>query len=95
MGATDELSYPGDGEGPLRDVRLSSFRIDACAVSNAHFARFVDATGYVTESEQIGWSFVFAGVLPDDFPPTRAAADAPWWRQVEGASWRTPEGPEY
>jgi formylglycine-generating enzyme len=31
-------------------------------------------------------------LLPDDFPPTRGAAQAPWWRQVFGASWRHPEG---
>ncbi len=94
MGAVDDLAYPTDGEGPLREVALSAFAIDACAVSNADFADFVDATNYQTESELIGWSFVFAGLLPDDFPPTRAAADAPWWRQVEGASWRAPEGPD-
>ncbi len=46
----------------------------------------------MTEAERFGWSFVFAGLLPDDFPPTRAAAHAPWWRQVEGADWRRPEG---
>ncbi len=94
MGSVDALSYPGDGEGPLREIKLSAYEIDACAVSNADFAAFVDSTGYRTESELIGWSFVFAGLLPDDFPPTRGAADAPWWRQVEGASWRFPEGPE-
>ncbi|HVI37219.1 MAG TPA: SUMF1/EgtB/PvdO family nonheme iron enzyme, partial [Gaiellales bacterium] len=32
------------------------------------------------------------GLLPDDFPPTRANATAPWWRQVPGASWRAPAG---
>lgn len=93
MGSIDELAYPGDGEGPLREIELTAFEIDACAVSNADFAAFVDATGYRTESELIGWSFVFAGLLPDDFPPTKGAADAPWWRAVEGAAWRHPEGP--
>ena len=44
----------------------------------------------MTEAERFGWSFVFAGLLPDDFPPT--SAHAPWWRQVEGADWRRPEG---
>src|SRR3970282_753068 len=39
-----------------------------------------------------GWSFVFAGLLPDDSPPTQAVAQAPWWRKVEGADWRHPEG---
>ena len=53
----------------------------------------MDAAGYETEAERFGWSFVFAGLLPDDFPPTRGVAQAPWWRQVEGADWRRPEGP--
>ncbi len=93
MGSVDQLSYPGDGEGPLREIELTAYEIDTCAVSNAEFADFVDSTGYRTESELIGWSFVFAGLLPDDFPPTQGAADAPWWRAVEGAAWRHPEGP--
>jgi formylglycine-generating enzyme required for sulfatase activity len=63
------------------------------AVTNHRFAAFVSATGYVTEAERDGWSFVFAGRLPDDFPPTRALASAPWWRAVDGASWRAPDGP--
>jgi formylglycine-generating enzyme len=92
MGTEDRWSYPADGEGPVHEVEISSFRMDATAVSNSQFAEFVDATGYVTEAERYGWSFVFAGLLPDDFPPTRAVANAPWWRQVEGASWAHPEG---
>jgi formylglycine-generating enzyme required for sulfatase activity len=93
MGNSGPWAYPGDGEGPVRRVRLDAFRIDHCAVSNAGFARFVDDTGHVSEAERFGWSFVFAGLLPDDFPPTRAVARAPWWRQVEAADWRRPEGP--
>jgi formylglycine-generating enzyme len=53
----------------------------------------VTATGHVTDAERYGWSFVFAGMLPADFPPTRAVAAAPWWRQVEGADWAHPAGP--
>ena len=93
MGSTGEAAYAADGEGPVHDVELSPFRIDPCAVSNARFAAFVDATGYSTEAERYGWSFVFAGLLPDDFPETRAVVDAPWWRQVFGADWSHPEGP--
>jgi formylglycine-generating enzyme required for sulfatase activity len=92
IGSNDPLAYPDDGETP-REVEVSRFLIDRCAVSNAEFADFVVATGYVTEAERFGWSFVFGGLLPDDFPPTRAAAAAPWWRQVYGADWRRPEGP--
>jgi sulfatase modifying factor 1 len=94
MGSTDRFAYPDDGEGPVRRVRLDPFEIEPYAVSNADFARFARDTGHVTEAERFGWSFVFAGLLPDDFPPTRSVAAAPWWRQVEGADWRRPEGPQ-
>src|SRR5262249_32323885 len=94
MGSDDPESYRADGEGPVRRVRLRPFWMDATAVSNASFLQFVEDTGYVTESEREGWSFVFPLLLPDDFAPTRAAAAAPWWRQVFGADWRHPEGPQ-
>jgi len=93
MGSTDRFAYPDDGEGPVRRVRLDPFDVDPGAVTNADFGRFVDETDHVTDAERYGWSFVFAGLLPDDFPPTRGVAAAPWWRQVEGADWRRPEGP--
>jgi formylglycine-generating enzyme len=94
MGSDDALSYPDDGEGPVREVTLPVFRIDACAVSNADFAAFVAGTGYITEAERFGSSFVFGGLLPDDFPPTQGVAGAPWWRLVERADWAHPEGPQ-
>ncbi len=93
MGSADPLSYPDDGETP-REVELDPFRIDTRAVSNARFAEFVAATGHRTDAERYGWSFVFAGLLAEDFPDTRAVAPAPWWRQVHGADWRRPDGPE-
>ena len=93
IGSDDALSYPDDGEAPVREVAVSPYRIDVCTVTNADFAAFAVDSGYETDAERFGWSFVFAGLLPDDFPPTRAAADAPWWRQVMGADWRHPEGP--
>ncbi len=94
MGSDDRWAYRADGESPVRRVSVSPFWIDRHAVSNARFAVFVDATGYSTEAERYGWSFVFAGLLPDDFPPTQGVAQAPWWRRVEGADWRHPEGPQ-
>lgn len=45
------------------------------------------------KAELFGNSFVFAGLLPDDFPPTRGVVASPWWREVDGADWRHPEGP--
>lgn len=94
MGTTDADGYAQDGEEPVHEVQLHPFWIDRCAVSNARFAAFVAATGYVTEAERFGWSFVFVGLLPDDFGPTRRVAHAPWWRQVHGADWRHPDGPQ-
>jgi formylglycine-generating enzyme required for sulfatase activity len=93
MGAEHPDGIPADGEGPVREIELDPFEIALTAVTNRAFGAFADATGHVTDAERYGWSFVFAGLLPDTFPPTRAAADAPWWRQVHGASWRHPEGP--
>jgi len=93
MGSEDRLAYPDDGEGPVRRVRVSSFRMDVFAVTNADFERFVDDSGYVTEAERLGWSLVFASFLADDFEPKRGIGGAPWWRQVAGADWRHPEGP--
>jgi len=92
MGSDDRLAYPDDGEAS-REVEISPFLIDPCAVSNAEFAEFVAATGYVTDAARFGWSFVFGGLLPESFPPTRGVAAAPWWRQVYEADWRHPEGP--
>jgi sulfatase modifying factor 1 len=94
MGDDSVWAYPGDGENPVHDVAVSSFAIDAYAVTNAQFAAFVAATGYVSDAHRYAWSFVFAGLLPDDFPDTAAVASAPWWRQVFGASWDHPEGPQ-
>lgn len=48
-----------DGEGPLRRKKIKPFRISATAVTNAEFSEFIADTGYVTEAEEIGWSFVF------------------------------------
>lgn len=93
MGSEDPFAYREDGEGPVHEVCLRPFQIDRYAVSNDRFAVFADATEYVTDAERWGWSFVFGGLLPDDFPPTCSVAAAPWWRQVEGAQWRHPEGP--
>ena len=92
MGNPRGDGYPADGEGPVHVTRLRAFWMDRTTVTNDDFAVFVAATGYQTESEHYGWSFVFGGLLPDDFEDTAAVASAPWWRQVFGADWRHPEG---
>lgn len=93
MGGDDPDGFPADGEGPIRPVTLSAFSVDRYATSNQRFAEFAEATGYRTDAERYGWSFVFAGLLPGGFATSSAVARAPWWRQVYGAQWRHPEGP--
>jgi formylglycine-generating enzyme required for sulfatase activity len=96
MGTDYPFGFPADGEGPVRVVDLSPFSMDAAPVTNAEFAAFADATGYVTEAERFGSSFVFWMHLPEDRFDELVAdtvAAAPWWCHVPGASWKQPEGP--
>lgn len=90
---TDRPVYLVDGESPLTRFRLKSFRIDPCTVTNARFEDFVEDTGFVTDAESIGTSFVFEGLLPDERRAAPRVAEAPWWCEVSGASWREPFGP--
>lgn len=96
MGTDSGEGYPGDGEGPQRSVTIASFRISPCTVSNAAYGQFVDDTGYVTEAEKHGWSFVFHLLLPEAVRRSkmRVPVDIPWWVKVEGANWAHPEGPQ-
>jgi formylglycine-generating enzyme required for sulfatase activity len=66
MGLDDPI-LPADGEQPLRLVTLPSpFLLDRYEVSNAKFAAFVEATGYKSESEYFGWSFVFESAIAEE-----------------------------
>jgi sulfatase modifying factor 1 len=94
MGTDDPRGYAADGEGPPHPVELPAYRIGVHTVTNAEFSVFAETTGYRTTAESLGSSFVFVGLLPEGFPPTRAVAAAPWWREVPGADWRHPEGPD-
>lgn len=96
MGSDSAEGFADDGEGPVREVWVSAFRIDPVAVSNERFAAFVDATGYVTEAETFGWSYVFADHIHPDARAHVLDGEVPgawWWRGVRGADWRHPCGP--
>lgn len=91
MGA-DSSPHPEDGEGPERDVFVNRYQLATTAVTIEEFAVFVDATGYRTLAERSGHSFVFfAQCSPDE--EFAAPVHAPWWRQVPGACWHSPNGP--
>jgi sulfatase modifying factor 1 len=96
MGGEHADASLDDGEGPVREVTLAAFLMDATAVTNSEFAAFVAETGHVTDAERHGWSFVFATMVgPHAAGAVRAGIvpDAPWWLAVDGACWSSPEGP--
>ncbi len=90
---TNAQHLPIDGEGPLRKTKVKPYRMGATAVTNAQFAAFVEETGYVTEAERFGWSFVFWAQVPKAIGNTQAVQEVKWWRRVDGANWRDINGP--
>lgn len=93
MGDAFGEGYPGDGELPVHEVEISALRIDAMPVTIAQFARFVQATGYVTVAERLGGSAVFHSRVSERETVLARSNAAPWWMEVAGASWRHPYGP--
>lgn len=96
MGTDYPQGFAADGEGPVRRVFVDAFALDRYPVTNNLFHSFIEATGYRTDAERFGWSFVFWSHIP----PARfqelvqdTVAASPWWCKVAGAKWNTPEGP--
>lgn len=94
-----------DDEMPLHQVTLDDFWIDKTEVSNEQFAKFVEATGYVTVAERKPDPKDFPGADPKMLVPGSVVFSPPkeavplddpsvWWRYVPGANWRHPEGPD-
>jgi sulfatase modifying factor 1 len=110
MGGSSEhgLTAPGCGDPladsqPIHRVRVDGFWMDRTEVTNAEFAQFVRATGYVTVAEQAPTAEEFptaapqnlvAGAVVFDPPRQPVPLDSPfrWWSYVQGASWRHPLG---
>lgn len=89
---------------PWHRVYLDSFDIDKTVVTNEQFARFVEATGYVTIAEQTPRAEDFPGAPPENLvagsvvfsPPDHPVSlgdHMQWWSYVKGANWRHPQGP--
>ncbi|MEK5479735.1 formylglycine-generating enzyme family protein [Paenibacillus sp. FSL R5-0407] len=94
LGSSFAESSEEDGETVRRQVKLDSFYIDRFAVTNEQFASFIAETGYITDAEQYGWSFVFH-LFADSVPREEIIGvpeSTPWWFGVQGAQWRHPEG---
>lgn len=90
-------------EAPARHVRVSGFWMQATAVTNRSFARFVAATGYRTLAERPLDAAQFPGAAPELLAPGALVFRQPagpvawnmghWWAYVPGANWRHPQGP--
>lgn len=93
---TDEPAIAEDGEGPARKVTVSDFLMQKYEVSNLEFALFVLETGYQTDAEKYGWSFVFQDAISPGLSSkiTKAAAETPWWLPVNDSNWLYREGPD-
>ncbi|MFU8780675.1 MAG: formylglycine-generating enzyme family protein [Kiritimatiellia bacterium] len=99
MGTADKIGFADDGEGPVRKVTIRGFYMDIHAVTNAAFAQFVAATGYRTDAEKFGYSYVFHVFVEPRLRAEllmlgRQLAGLEWWFHVEGADWQHPEGPD-
>jgi len=91
-------------EAPARRVRVGPFLIDETPVTNADFARFVEATGHVTLAETAPDPADYPGILPDRLAAGSAvfqrcetldhADPLRWWHFTTGANWRHPLGPD-
>lgn len=94
---TNKPVFESDFEGPLRNVTVAPFYLDKYEVSNKNFQQFIQQTGYKTEAESFGDSFIFEKLLPESeqvkYEDVRAV-QAPWWIKMKGVSWQYPEGPQ-
>ncbi|WP_422745343.1 formylglycine-generating enzyme family protein [Mycobacterium sp. WMMD1722] len=91
-------------EAPAAAVTVEAFSIQTRQVTNAQFAEFVAATGYVTIAERPLDPADYPGAPPQNLQPgsmvfrrTAGPVDlthlSQWWLWTPGASWRHPVGP--
>jgi formylglycine-generating enzyme required for sulfatase activity len=111
MGAADPTGLDHNTVGmlatedsrPVHRVYVDGFFMDRTEVTNADFARFVAATGYVTVAETAPTREEFPNAPANLLVPGSAVFSPPsspvplnnytqWWAYVRGADWRHPEG---
>tara|TARA_B110000046_G_scaffold135012_1_gene141293 strand:+ start:104 stop:964 length:861 start_codon:yes stop_codon:yes gene_type:complete len=89
---TDEPVFPGDGEGPFRQSKVAPFSITPTTITNLQFGEFVYETGYKTEAERFGSSFVFRDAVENTQIIETYVKNVPWWCKIDGADWLDPKG---
>ena len=111
MGAADPQGADDNAVGmhattdsrPIHRVYVDGFWMDATEVTNAQFAAFVKATGYVTVAERTPRAEDFPGAPPENLVAGSVVFSKPdrpvplnnhfqWWTYVKGTNWRHPLG---
>jgi formylglycine-generating enzyme required for sulfatase activity len=111
MGAADPMGADKNDVGmhattdsrPIHRVYVDGFWMDKTEVTNAQFAAFVKATGYVTVAERTPRAEDFPGAPPENLVPGSVVFSNPghpvplndhfqWWTYAKGANWRHPLG---
>lgn len=91
-------------ETPLVKRKIQDFYMDRHEVTNAQFADFVDATGYITVAQKLPNTEQYPNISPELLKPgsavfvklseaVEAGSFTNWWHFVEGAYWKKPFGP--
>ena len=89
---------------PIHRVYVDGFFMDKTDVTNAQFAEFVKATGYITVAEKTPSAEDYPGAPPENLyagsvvftppdHPVQLNDHFQWWKYVKGANWRHPSGP--
>lgn len=93
IGTDEQIGSFYDLERPKTKVQIEPFYIDETTVTNEEFMKFVNETGYITDAEKYGWSYVFHYFLTDEIKEKSEKIDGlEWWYAVNGANWKHPEG---
>lgn len=90
-------------EAPAHRATVNAFWIDKYAVTNEQFARFVNATDYVTVAQRVPRAEDYPGAKPEMLRAASVVFEKPkrpvdlrnhynWWIYVPGADWQHPEG---
>lgn len=108
MGASNPVGLDHGGPDdmydarPIHRVRVDGFFMDVTEVTNAQFAEFVKATGYITVAEQVPTKEEFPGVAAENLIAgsvvfksckTQNLNDSyKWWAYERDANWKQPDG---
>ena len=101
----DDVGMKATSDGrPIHRVYVDGFFMDKTDVTNAEFAKFVKASGYITVAERKPRQEDYPNAPPENLVAGSIVFSPPdhpvplndhfqWWSYVRGADWRHPEGP--